>query len=300
MAAFGGSQEHGANTSQCAPLPATVASQIRAAGIKISLFPGLTATTTQASASTTTKTSGDSKTENVDTAKARVTVSTHDGVLSCPVSAIGSDKTLNPALCIPATNTAEAAKIVCVPPVSTTPLGVPTTSATTTTATTTTTAPAHLICSMPGETYSQKPLPPTNGSCPGGGTRTVVGGYDIKTGEIDVTVTMKDCVDEHGNKHNGMATMQGTLALTTQKTAANPESTYDLNETKTVSSTVLFKAGGQVSRSCTVTRVGTYDDKTGTFNGMVSRNNCTLKGDYRFRPGLVDNLIENVNQVEPI
>jgi len=110
---------------------------------------------------------------------------------------------------------------------------------------------------MPGETYSQKPLPPTNGSCPGGGTRTVVGGFDTKTGEIDVTVTMKDCVDEQGNKHNGVATMQGTLALTTEKAAVNPASTYDMNETKTVSSTVLFKAGGQVSRSCMVTRVGT-------------------------------------------
>jgi len=291
-----GSQEHGANTSQCSPLPSTVASQIKAAGIKIALFPGLTATTTtQGSGTTSASASGSSTTESVDTEKARVTVSTQDGVLSCPVSAIGSDKSLNPALCVPATNTSEHAKIVCVPPVSTTPLGVPTTTATATAA-----AAANLICAMPGETYSQKPLPPTNGTCPGGGTRTVVGGFDTKSGEVDVTVTMKDCVDEHGNTHNGTATMQGTLALTTAKAVANPTSTYDMNETKTVSSTVLFKAGGQVSRNCTVTRVGTYDDKTGTFNGTVSRNNCTLKGDYKFHPGLVDNLVENVNQVEPI
>ena len=304
-----GSQEKGPNTSQCSALAATVVNQVKASGVSVPLFPGLTAASTQGTStgSTSGRDSAGSTTHttvgDVDTESTRVTVSTPQGMLTCPVTAFSSEKRLDPANCSPATGKSEDARIVCVAPVSSTPIGAPASTATTTapaSGATAATGTATLICALPGETYSKNPLPKTNGYCPGGGTRTVVGGFDTKTGEVDVTVTMTSCVDEHGNSHTGTASMQGTLNLAASKTVPNPATTYDMDETKVISSTVTFKSGGQVSRQCTVTRVGTYDDKTGTFNGTVSRNNCTLKGDYRFRPGLVDNLVGNASEVEPI
>jgi hypothetical protein len=157
-----------------------------------------------------------------------------------------------------------------------------------------------LNCSMPGDTYTKNPLPKIDGACPGGGTRTVTGGYDSKTGAIDITIKLAACVDAQGNTHDGSAVMQGTLTLTTSTTVANPSTTYDMNETKTIDTTVKFKDGGTMERQCTINRTGTYDDRTGNFIGKVSRNNCNWTGSFKFHPGLVDNLTDNAAAVEPI
>lgn len=306
-----GSQDKGPNTSLCSALVAAAVNQIKAGGVRVPLFPGLSAPAAQGttpgatSGGTTTGGSPPTGSDDVDTESTKVTVSTDHGLLTCPVTAFSADKALDPSACSRANTSAEDARVVCLPPASGAPLGGLVTAGGTipsmgTTATPSSTGATTLVCSMPGETYSKNPLPKTNGACPGGGTRTVVGGYDAKVGTVDVVVTLTNCIDHQGNTHNGTASMQGTLTLTTSTTVANPSTTFDMNETKAINTTVTFKSGGKVARNCTVKREGSYDDRTGTFSGTVTRNNCTLTGDYKFRPGLVDNLIENANEVEPI
>jgi hypothetical protein len=170
--------------------------------------------------------------------------------------------------------------------------GATATSGTGTTAdTTTTTTTTATNCAIPTPLRDTKPLAKTPGQCPKGGTRTVTGGYDAEAGTLDVTITFKDCIDAKGAKHNGSAVMQGTLKLTSG-------SLYALNETKTVLDNVTYENGGTLVRSCKLSRAGEYNYETKLFKGKSTRDDCSLEGEYRFRGGIVDNLIENASDAE--
>ncbi len=85
--------------------------------------------------------------------------------------------------------------------------------------------------------------------------------------------------------------MQGTLKLTSG-------SLYALNETKTVLDNVTYENGGTLVRSCKLSRAGEYNYETKLFKGKSTRDDCSLEGEYRFRGGIVDNLIENASDAE--
>ena len=150
---------------------------------------------------------------------------------------------------------------------------------------------------MPSDTQSNEKskLKEFNTACKGGGTHVVTGGYDATSGKVDITITFTACIDERGVTHDGSAIMQGTLTPT-----AGSTSLFDLDETKTINSSLTFSGGGAMTRACTVTRKGSYNNSTGAFKGTINRTNCSMTGDYLFKKGLIDNLIENASEAEPI
>lgn len=273
-----GSQAKGVALGQCTKLPGNVVDLINAAGSKV---PSLSSSSTS---TTTTPTSTNSTDDTPET----TIVSTPSGPMSCPVTAFTSSKQLDVSQCT-ASTAAKRITAVCRPADSTGTTGATTTSSTASTTST------LLTCAMPGETQSKNPLPKFDSACAGGGTHQVTGGYDSKTGKIDITITFTACKDEQGVTHDGSAIMQGTL--TADATTAN---VYQMDETKTINSTLLFPNGGSMTRACTVSRKGSYNNSNGDFKGTVTRTNCTMSGDYRFKRNLVDNLIENASAAEPI
>lgn len=324
-----GSQAKGLALSKCSKLPTNVSSMINASGSTVptlSTSGTTTGSTTGTTTTTTTATTTGSSETNEDGDTADVTVvGTPQGPKSCPVTAFGSNNTLDLTQC---TDAAKGKKVhaVC-RPLTTTGTTTGSTTGTTTGTTTTTTgsttgttgsttstgttttastgtttssaanigSTSQMTCVMPGETQSKNPLPKFGTACPGGGSNQVTGGYDATTGKIDITITATACIDERGVTHDGTAIMQGTLSA--DSSGAN---LYQLDETKTINSTLTFPTGGTMTRACTVTRQGSYNNASGDFNGTVSRNNCTMTGAYRFKKGLVDNLIENATEAEPI
>lgn len=149
------------------------------------------------------------------------------------------------------------------------------------------------VCVEPTKIQETNPLGKIAGKCPGGGERTVDGGYDAKTGALDVTITIKDCKDRAGAIHNGTAVMQGSVTL-------QADGSYALKDTKTIQTTVLFPRGNEVKRSCTITRDGQYDTKKNVFTGKSTRDNCTLEGEYRFNDQFIDNLIDSATTAEDL
>jgi hypothetical protein len=314
-----GSQAKGVALSKCTKLPTNVVNMISVSGSTVpTLSTSSTGTTTSTGTTgTTTATTSSGTNDDGDTAEVTV-VGTPQGPKSCPVTAFNSSNQLDLTQC---TDASKGKKIhaVCQPlststtasttasttssgTTGTTTTGTTTTSTTSTTASTTTgttsgttTSSPLLSCTMPGETQSKNPLPKFGTACPGGGSNQVTGGYDASTGKIDITITFTACIDERGVSHDGTAIMQGTLSA--DSSGAN---LYQLDETKTINSSLTFPTGGTMTRTCTVTRKGSYDNASGAFNGTVSRNNCTMTGAYRFKKGLVDNLIENAAEAEPI
>lgn len=279
--------------------------------------------------STTTTT-----TTTTSTAQTRV-ITTPSGKYTCPISAL-TDGRPNLSLCTPVTTTStgttgtgtsttgsttgtgssdtdstteashtedrDEPSVVCIPTntagststTSTTGTGTGTTGSTTgSTSTTTTSQTQPQRCAVPTVLHDTGNLGRIGGQCVKGGTRTVTGGYDPVTGKIDITITLKDCIDAKEGKHNGTAAMQGTIILKTGST-----SVYTVKDTKTVMDTVTFSDGTKLIRSCTLTRDGEYDSHGNTFNGKSTRNDCVLDGQYKFKDGLVDNLISNSSEVE--
>lgn len=149
------------------------------------------------------------------------------------------------------------------------------------------------VCVEPTKIQETNPLGKIAGKCPGGGERTVEGGYDAKTGALDVTITIKECKDRAGAVHNGTAVMQGSVIL-------QADGSYTLKDTKTIQTTVLFPKGNEVKRSCTITREGQYDTKKNVFTGKSTRDNCTLEGEYRFNDQFIDNLIDSATTAEDL
>jgi hypothetical protein len=122
----------------------------------------------------------------------------------------------------------------------------------------------------------------------------VVGSWDPSTGAVSVTETMTSCVAENGGQVNGTDSLTGTL------TAGAKAGDYTIKTTEQINTTVTYPAedgvdGGTVTRSCTITRDGSYTASNDTFNGTTSRNNCTIQGSVHQHGGLGDpNILGNL------
>lgn len=223
------------------------------------------------------------------TAPSARVVETKDGKFLCPSEAFSSTGAVDTSKCKQLSKTEsddKSSSVVCLPP--TTSGAVTLTDSGTGTRATSSSSTSSGKCVQPSKVQETNPLGKAAVKCVGGGSRDVTAGYDDKTGILDVTINIKDCVDRNGAKHTGTATMQGTLLPKT-----GTDDVYIIKETKTILTTVVAPTGSTFNRACTVTRDGEYDSKKNLFTGKSTRDNCTLDGEYRFKDSFVDNLVEN-------
>jgi len=207
--------------------------------------------------------------QHVDPSQQIITVATPSGNETCPVSAFsmsseGKNKLLDATKCTASTSTATP-RVVC-----TNDAAVSTTL---------------LTCAAPTAVVVTNPFQQISGSCPGGGSRTVTGGYDTKTGVLDTTITLTACKDWGGVTHDGTVVLQGNDVLGTG-------TSYTINDTKTISAKLTFPSGNAATRQCTIARAGTFDSSKGAFNGTITRSNCSLAGSLRMG-GLLDFLVDD-------
>ncbi|MHB9117409.1 MAG: hypothetical protein ACYC2R_03935 [Burkholderiales bacterium] len=115
------------------------------------------------------------------------------------------------------------------------------------------------------------------------GSRTVSYDWNAASGALKLDVVFADCQLANGATVNGTDATDGTLT-------ASGSSGYKIDLSDTVDTTVTDKFGNSHTRNCTITRTGTLDTSTKVFSGTVTRNNCTLSGDFREGLGLIEML----------
>lgn len=206
--------------------------------------------------------------QSVDPSRHSITVATPSGNEICPISAFsmssdGKSKLLDLAKCVVSTSTATP-RVVCASDaaVSTT----------------------LLTCAAPTAIVVNNPIRQIDGKCPGGGTRTVTGGYDTTTGALDTTITLTACKDRDGITHDGTVVLQGSDVPGTG-------SSFTIKDTKTISAKLTFPNGDKATRQCSIARAGTYDSSHKIFNGTITRSNCSLEGGLKMG-GLLDFLVD--------
>jgi hypothetical protein len=159
---------------------------------------------------------------------------------------------------------------------STTTTSPSTTTTGTTTTTTTNTSNSH-----------KKPRPAIDfgQGCSGGGTRTVEGGLDTATGIIDLTTTLAACKTRNGQVFDGKTVTTGTLKVETASIAIDVKTVIDMKMTRS--------DGTSVTRTCTMTKVGAFTQRTQTFDGTTTRTDCTVTGAVRDHEGVVEHLLRS-------
>lgn len=127
--------------------------------------------------------------------------------------------------------------------------------------------------------------------CPYGGTRAESGTWDSSSGATNLTVTLTACnIDDH-TVHDGTVNITGTFSYTdSTKTSVSQNLTFTVNTKITGDNTY--------TRSCTLTRVGTFSSTTKTFSGTITRNNCTISGDFTERGGSYNGLMKDILKAE--
>ncbi len=125
-------------------------------------------------------------------------------------------------------------------------------------------------------------------NCPKGGSRITQGGYDPVTGIVDATVILNNCVIGH-DTYTGTTTIQGSLVSSNDTSVINL--TYNID-------TTVSGPKNNFRRTCTLTKNGTFFHASKSFNGTITRNNCTLDGNLERRFGLLETLLEHANEIE--
>ena len=153
--------------------------------------------------------------------------------------------------------------------------------------------PATQGTTTPGATSSTPPSPNAismTDNCAGGGTRSVTGSYDAASGSLDLTIALSACVLRNGQTHDGTTTMKGTLLATTTG--------HTIDLVSNINTTVTNVDGSKLTRTCDITKKGSFTQATQTFDGTETRNNCTVTGKVREHENLVEHLLRNVTQSE--
>ena len=157
----------------------------------------------------------------------------------------------------------------------------------TTTTTGTTTGTTGTGTTTTGTTTTTKPTTlDSTEKCSGGGTRTISGSWDTTTGAIDVTTTLNACVLRNGDTHNGTAGVKGTLLP-----AKGGDFTVDV--TNMVDTTIDRKDGSKLARKCTIAKKGSYVNKTHTFDGSITRTDCSLTGQVHEHENVAEYLLRD-------
>lgn len=127
-------------------------------------------------------------------------------------------------------------------------------------------------------------------SCAKGGTRSVKGSYDMITGAIDVTTTLAACVLRNGQTHDGTTSTMGTLLET--------RTGYNIDLATNINTTITYKDGSILNRTCEITKKGVFSHATQMFDGTETRNNCTLAGKVREHENMIENLLRDITKSE--
>ncbi len=158
----------------------------------------------------------------------------------------------------------------------------PTSTTTTTTATTTTATPVKPTTTLtpPTVSHKPKPIPPkpakkteydvhNDAACPGGGTRSNDGTYDVTSGVVSFVTTVTGCVDNNKTTHDG------TITITGSALAGSTDGTFALDLTY-VFDTHYVNDNADVQRQCTWHKVGAFDLGSEKFVGTITKSDCVL------------------------
>ena len=106
-------------------------------------------------------------------------------------------------------------------------------------------------------------------SCPSGGQKAISYEWTVFSSYISYTATLSDCSPANDDrKFNGTITGNGTLA---------PTST-GFNVFMTVQEDLTVSGVDSGSISCTTGLQGDFNAASASFNGTVTRNNCSFTG----------------------
>jgi hypothetical protein len=106
---------------------------------------------------------------------------------------------------------------------------------------------------------------------------------DATTGAIDLTTTLTACKTRNGQTYDGKTVISGTIKVDTAGMAIDTKTIVDMKMTRS--------DGTSVTRTCTVTKVGTFTHKTQTFDGTTTRTDCKVTGAVRDHEGVVEHLL---------
>lgn len=148
-------------------------------------------------------------------------------------------------------------------------------------------------------TSSTTPPPPpmvidSTNHCGQGGTRSTKGTFDLSSGALDVTVTLTHCGGHKGVVVDGTDHIVGTFLQ-----LAGSQSQWQVDLTDTIDQT---DSGGaknvSVARKCTITKKGTFDEHKDAFDGVVTRNNCSVTGKFPEEMGIVEHILKQATELE--
>jgi hypothetical protein len=134
----------------------------------------------------------------------------------------------------------------------------------------------------------------TTNRCGKSGTRTTKGSFDLSSGALDLTVTLTHCGGKKGVVVDGTDHIVGTFTQ-----IAGSKSQWQVDLTDTIDQT---DSGGArnvtVARKCTITKKGTFDEHKDAFDGVVTRNNCSVSGKFPEEMGVVEHILKQATQLE--
>jgi hypothetical protein len=108
---------------------------------------------------------------------------------------------------------------------------------------------------------------------------------DATTGTIDLTTTLAACKTRNGQVYDGKTVTTGSIKAGDTTIAIDVKTTVDMKMTRS--------DGTNITRTCTLTKVGTFTHSTQTFDGTTTRTNCSVTGAVRDHEGVVEHLLRS-------
>lgn len=127
-------------------------------------------------------------------------------------------------------------------------------------------ATALLCCAIASLAHAQESQSFTT-SCPGGGQKAISYEWTVFSSYISYTATLTDCIPANDDrKFSGTITGNGTLA----------PSSAGFNVFMTIQEELTVSGVDSGSISCTTGLQGDFNAANASFNGTVTKNNCSF------------------------